>query len=780
MRAGDYAGARALFSRILLDNPGSPVYPQTLFYLAEAERALGEPAAAARHLGTYQELYPQAPLVEKAALRQCEISARSGDAALLGRLAESVARRFPGGNTAGAALRLEADSLLAAGRCEEALAVYPRARAALAGTPAEQGVLHGMGLASLGLRRPAEALELFTAASRGADPRIAEPALFNTAVLLAAAARQKGSAADAEAALERFLADFGASRNREPAARLLAGLYTREGNPAAALRWWGALAEGFPRSPVLAEYLYGKGLCELDLGLPAPALVDFQRVLKDFPGTDMAAESGYAVGLVYARRGEISRALPYFRAPAGGKGGPGLKARSAAAAAACLFSLGQLDKALAGFEALALEAPAAQKASLLLRAAKARYRMGRLADAALELRQAAGLAGAEGPAEALYWLGWCWFRMDRLGEARDAFLEAAAASPVGPRAAESLLRAGMASSGLGDDAMASELFGRASEASPGVDAWGVGEKSLYEKGWALQRLGRGAAADAAFNELAERYPQSKLAPESFYKRAAALLDGGRGGEALSLFARVYEGFPDSPLAEESRYWAGEAGLAAAEPAAAAAAFWGFLNKTPRGDLAPSALDGLGRALAAAADAGLARSYLHDADDAEALPPEMLSAVQLTCAQVLLASAPEEARRIAETALSAGLTEPLSGEAYLLRGRCLAAGGEWEPAREIFSALSASRADRAGARAAIEEGRALEALGSTLEAARLLLSAADRFPQFPDLAAEALYNSSRISRLRGDGFAAAAAERMLKRRFPGSPWTARAMAARHAL
>jgi TolA-binding protein len=800
MYHSDFAAARGLFQRILLDSPGSPRYPDAVFFLSEAELALGDLTSAERHLDVIRDLYPDSPWREEAALLKCRIAARGGRTDEAARLADGVADEYPGGVTAGGALWLAGDALLARGRSTEALAVYPRALAALRGTDAEQGVLHAMGTAELAVGDLADAAVFFSAAVTGPSAAVSESSLYNLAVVLSDLGRRE----EALAASGSFLSAFPASHRREEAARLRGILVEQAGDLPAARDAWELLVREFPRSPRADEYLYLRGMAGMRLGRPAEALPYFQAVLRDHPGSPLREQSAYGIGVAYARRGELARALTWFPPLFSSPGAAGLAERSRLAAAACSFNLGAYDKALSGFEWLARTASGSRRGSFLLSAARTRYRMERLPEAALEFREASSLL--EDPveaADALYWLGWCQFRMGRLPASADAFLEAAAKSPQGPRAAEALLRAGMGSAGSGDDARAVSLFDSASAAAasavtgsaavpaaaaapanvpaaaatpasvPAAAATeSIGEKALYEKALALGRLGRTDAMDAAFDELSRLYPGGRLAAESSFRRASALLGDGRPWEAYPLFQRVVEGSPAGPLAEQAVYWSGEAALGAGEPELAAAAFWESLRDHPAGSLAPSSLEGLERAMAAAADPGLARAYAERAAVERSLSTELCAAVTLACARVLFAPAPQEAAAFVEAAAARPLPEPQAGEAHLLRGQLMESRGEWAAARELFSGLATQRDDRVGARARIGEARSLEALGRTREAADTLVEVASTFRDYPDLCAEALFGAARILRGRGEEGRARAAEQALGARYPESPWAAR--------
>ena len=70
---------------------------------------------------------------------------------------------------------------------------------------------------------------------------------------------------------------------------------------------------------------------------------------------------------------------------------------------------------------------------------------------------------------------------------------------------------------------------------------------------------------------------------------------------------------------------------------------------------------------------------------------------------------------------------------------------------------------------IEQGRVLESTGHAAEAMNEWAAVSSRFPEFPDLAAEALYDAGRVAYSKGDKGRAVAFRQSLSRSYPDSPW-----------
>ena len=777
-RAARYDAARDLYGKVLLDGPKSAFVRDSAFFLAESELALGNLAEAEKRYRTVLMLYPDSPYREAATFRLADVSFRQGRGADASAQLDQFARQFPGGAYRGSAERLRADILFDQKKYEEAIATYGKALGILPEGIEKQSALYAMGLAQLALGRKADAAANLGKARVGAARDVGEKAAFQLAVLLAG----MGKGDEAIAALGRFLDDFPASASREEALRMIASLLDAKGDAAAAVPRWDALVNGFPRSSALPEHLYRRGAALLAAGRATAALDDFQRAVREFPSSRWRDECNYSIGYIYAQRGEYSRALPFFQAVSPGTASAETLGRSQLSAGMCLFNMGSFDKALARFESLRAARPkGVEEGAVVLSIGRTLYRMERLDEAAQRLKEAAALLTkpAAGPdpdaAEALYWLGWSLFRLGRTAEARDAFLSLAQAHPADPRKPEAFYRAGVCETSRGDDTAAVSLFDRALAAAPGraaAPAADIREQALYERGWALARIGRRSESADDFEKLAREYPGGTLAPDAFFKAAMQALEAKSYAEARDGFRRVTRDFPKSALAAQSTYWAAEAIRLSGDTKSAADEFWkSILAGPPKANLSPS-LEGFRKALLATGDLEGARGFAEKARTARSLPLEASARVQLVYAEMLLDQAPKDALPVITEVRRRSPPEPVAGEASLLLGRYYAAVAEWGRAIDIFSALCGSRADEVGAEAKLGQAKALEASGSTAEAVEEYVRVSYLFPDFPLLAAEGLFNAVRVALRREDREKAARIADSLRKGYPDSAWTAK--------
>ena len=769
-RAGRYAFARDLYGRVLIDNSRSPFVQDSLFYFAECELSLGNLANAQKRYETLLSLYPDSAHREAATYRLAEIAWRQkkGPAAI--DKLDSLQGQYPDGALKGSALRLRADISLDQKRYDDAAAGDEAAAAILPAGVEQQQVFYSLGIAEAMLGRPFAAASAFMGAATGGSPEIAEAAGYRLALLLA----NGGEIAKAVTAMDSWLRAFPDSPDVEQMYRLSAELEEGQGDLAAAVSRWSGLIKDFPRSSSLPEYLFRRAAALRASGAPFAALDDYQRIVADFATSTFRNESAFAIGSIYAERGEFPRALPFFqsvaRTPDAGEAGE----RSRLSVALCQFDMGSFAAALASFQTLRAAAPSSiPEGTIVLYAGRALYRLERLDEAASRFREAADLlSGPSFPlgADARYWLGWSYLRLGRLVESRDAFLDLARAYPQDARRPEALFRAAVAETMRSNDAAAIGLFDQVLALPRDAVSDDVREQTLYERAWALSRAGTADENAPAFEDLAREFPAGRLAPRAFFTLAEKAFDAGHYPEAQAEYLRVAHDFPRSPLAVQAQYWGAESMRRAGDVPGAVEAFWTCLAAGARSNVLAAALDGFGAALRAADSVDLARTYAGLASGVSGLSPDAAAGVRLAAADILVATQPDEALAIISEVRQDAPPEPLAGQASLLLAKYYIAKKNWDRALDALGVLESSRADEIGARAALQRGLALEAMGRTADAVDELVKVGYLFPDFADLAAEGLFNAIRLAHARGDEQRAARIEENLHATYPTSSWS----------
>ncbi|HTP59873.1 MAG TPA: tetratricopeptide repeat protein, partial [Spirochaetia bacterium] len=775
-RAARYAKARDLYDRILLDFSSSTFVRDSLFFLAESELALGDTESSARHLTTLITVYPDSTYREASYYRLADIAYRKRDMAVAVKQLDALGKLFPNGSYKGSAERMRGDVFFDQKQWETAAAEYGKAIQDLPAGSEQQAAWYSLALADLMMDRKTRATEAFAKAGDGASKDLGEKAMYQRSALLAGLGRDS----DAIKSLEDLLGAYPLGAHAEDALKLLASLLDSRMDFTTSYPRWDELVRQYPRSASIPEYVYRRGLARMNLGNPA-ALDDFQRVVKEFPASPYRDECEYSIGYVYSRNSEYARAIPYFqdvalRAPDTDAGN-----RSSLAVGVCLFNMGSFDKALASLEYLRSRQPGKDMMAVIeLYAGRALYRAERLSEASGRLQRAVQALEAldsdpmhaSQAADALYWLGWSLFRTGNISGARDAFVSLSQRYPSDQRSREAVYRAGVCETLNGNDAAAAALFDVLAHApaSQPPDQWL--EQALYEKGWAFSRLGRTQDSGDAFLELARRFPSGRLAAQAFFKLAMTAFDAGSYVQARSGFQGVAHDFPKSALAKQALYWSAECTRRSGNPQGALEEYWTSMTAGPDSGVLTATLQGFSQALQAVSDLQIAREFADRAEATKTLDPTAAASLQMDYARMLLPQNASQALDVLENVRRLSPPEPLAGEAVLLTGQALAASSQGQRSLEVFAALSDGRLDEIGARATQERARVLEARGDLKEAMNQYLRIGYLFPSFSDLAAEGMFNATRLALQTGDKESATRIRDGMRSRFPDSAWTAR--------
>ena len=783
----DYPAALSSFTRVLVNHADSPQAGEALFYAAESLYLAGRYAEAERRYRLVLEGQPAPERVETSLYRLTRILAR------LNRPAEALAacaeleRRFPSGPYAGEYALLSAEALSDLGRFKEAQAQYRKALDTAPAPADRQRLSYNLALAALSAGEPAAALEPLRASLAGGDRGIEEQALFR----LAAALTELGREQEALRAVVDFRARFAGSDLSEPAVALEGSLLDRAGRSQEAREVFTQLLARYPFSARKDEYLFKRGASCLAAGDQPGALKDFFAVVQGRPGSAYLDESRYNIGFVYSQRGEFARAMPYF-AEVIQRGGP-LAGRSALASGVCLFNAGDYAGALAWFQRLpGMSAAQSSQAEGWYYSGRALYKLERLSEAeGLFARAASALAGTPEGEDSLYWRAVSLFRLNRLEAARQGFLDLAGSYPQGARAAEALYRAGMCEALLGNHAAGLALFeralaaarqgraegareaGTAAEAAAGREAAGARlelvSEILFQQGLSLLASAKRDQAAEVFRGLGREFPGSGLAADGYLALAEADLRAGADAEALAGFRKLIKDYPRRPAGQKAEYWAGVASARQGLAEEALAHFLRYIELDPGGGLASSAEGEIRRLLADTADPSdrVLRDFLRRVEAAK-VPGELKQKARFEYARYVFARDREQGLELLSALRAEQPAEPLAGEVYYLIGEGYRLRGELPRAADILTAVAASRADRTGALAQSGVARVREQQGRLEESAEEYLKVYFLFPGVKDLAAEGLYQASRLFREGGQRERADKLSATLRAEYPDSP------------
>jgi len=255
---------------------------------------------------------------------------------------------------------------------------------------------------------------------------------------------------------------------------------------------------------------------------------------------------------------------------------------------------------------------------------------------------------------------------------------------------------------------------------------------------------------------------------------------GRWEAALAGFQQVAKVFPRQPAGISALYWAGASAVRLGQSDQALELLLRYLESSRSADSSPG---GLAKAaeeeirsllvpLASGDDAGAARlrRFLRRVE-ASGVHEDLKNRARYEYTRFLFAGGgeEEEALRLALRLREAGLAEPLASENNLLIAEAYRRRGELDRALDIFSAITASRAGRAGASAQAGIARIAEEQGRREEAAEEYLKLYFLYPEEQDLAQEGLFQAGRLYWEAGRGEQARKLFDKLSAEFPESPW-----------
>jgi soluble lytic murein transglycosylase len=275
----------------------------------------------------------------------------------------------------------------------------------------------------------------------------------------------------------------------------------------------------------------------------------------------------------------------------------------------------------------------------------------------------------------------------------------------------------------------------------------IGDHARYLVADALERTGDLAAARAMAVAVADRHPQSRLAPRALIMGARLAARAGDDAGAQALIKRLIESYPDARELPEALYLLGQTGEARGQREAAALAYRELRVLAPATAWADGADDRLA-ALAAAGvpspplstaqrvdraerllRAGVARDA---ANEAEEVAGELSdSSLALRALRVVTEAAQrlrrhDLAARALEMAIARAPADKRPGLTLDL-GRALVRTKQRDRALAAFASVAANGTDAEAAEAAYQRALLLDDMGRTAEAVAAYRALAARYP-----------------------------------------------------
>ncbi|MCM2375188.1 tetratricopeptide repeat protein, partial [Aporhodopirellula aestuarii] len=295
--------------------------------------------------------------------------------------------------------------------------------------------------------------------------------------------------------------------------------------------------EDIEKSPLRCDALYARGIAQEESDDFEAATKSYEQLLDACIETDLVVDVQLRLGDIHLFADRFDRAIEMFQKVIDDTTGLANDDDRAHALFRQAFSFAKLKKsneAAKRYEQLVKDFPNSQYTSAaMLAAAQTHYQSGQMEAAADGFQQLLGSDDAGAATEAAHWLA----RID---------LARAAASPAGSpevtQAAESAYKV----------------------ASSQLDAGAEGEYAVSLRLDAAEALSfqndKLADALAAFEEIANNYPTSPLAPRAIYNGAFTALQLGRHDRAIRLADDFTKRYSDHTLASDAAFISAEARL----------------------------------------------------------------------------------------------------------------------------------------------------------------------------------------------------------------------------
>ncbi|HTP13677.1 MAG TPA: tetratricopeptide repeat protein, partial [Bacteroidota bacterium] len=301
-----------------------------------------------------------------------------------------------------------------------------------------------------------------------------------------------------------------------------------------------------------------------DLGLMAYDSKDipeaekhFTRILTDFPRSDVLADSYMMLGECLLSKGDFKAARDDFaKAAADSTASFDTKLNSGYQVAWCLYKSGSLREASDKFADFIKTYPIHPKSQIArFWQAEAEYQLGNY-QSALKGYQGTVASGTEQKREdAMYGVGWSYFKLLNYPKAVEAFEALVAAFPKGKFSFDAHLRIADAYFQMKDYSRAEGSYRvtmRLFADNPGADYAG------YQLGQAMFRQQAYGEAYKQFESMIKAYPKSDLADDAQFALGWIDFQRKEYGDAIVEFRKLISAYPTSELVPRAQYSTGDA------------------------------------------------------------------------------------------------------------------------------------------------------------------------------------------------------------------------------
>ncbi len=746
IRLADDRPAEALeaFSILAYDYPLSPIASDTDYWIAESRRRMGQDEAALDSYRNYLASIYDSPYRNHALLEAARLASKAhfDDEALA--YLDLRDEELPSGRDEGAraVVRIRAASYMRTGQVNEARAAYKIILGDPEDDTEEQAAAFNLAQTWLGTNAVGLAVPYLERAASGPDVRISADALFLAGTILLHSGNSRGAVV-----LEGFATRFPDDIRREESLRLVVRTWRDIDESDRSIDGLDILVRDYPRSDEAASYLFLRAEIEFESGNSTSALRDYATITESFEDSELTIEAHSRIGFIYAERGEHVRAAGHYRSAseiAGGTDGGETGRRAVYSAAVAYLNGGRRSDAVSLFDSLVRSDPSGPWS------VEAAYYMGEALyddedyEGARSAYENAARYGDSGWVfEALYGIGWTWFRESNWSKSAESFQMAADAAVTGEQRARSRYRVGLsrASAGEWEEALISY------DESLTLKAGSWREEALYQKAWAELNLGRDDAAVETAALLSKEYPGSSLPADLPFRMGENSMAAGNYTQAIVWYDRCRVDYPESDIAVRAELRAALAARESGDSRDSARRYGIWILSRPDNPGSAAAARSWAETLKDAGDPDMANEAMTQV--MKISPENKLLSAPVILAWARVTGIPEDSREYLEDIVEDESLPPADrAEALLLTAHRYRMDGRYGRSRQLYEVLIRDIPGRIGAEAQEGLARSYADEGKLDDSAEAYLAVPYLYPDQTDLAARALREAEKLYREAG--------------------------------
>jgi len=730
------------FKKLISKYPESFLALQSSYWIAEAQKEMGKKREALEAYRVYitsdeESIYMPFALLEAARLA---LDAGLNKEAL--HYLDTWEREFNSGiaEQVEVALRIRAVIYLRMGDVEAAKAAYSSILRAPRNKNEEQIAAFNLAQTWLGTDEAIQAVPYLEKAIDGSNKRIAADAAFLAGSILISNQDERGAKL-----LEDFAKRHLEDERREEALRLAFVAYRRVDESGRAKNVIDMLIRDYPRSTEFKSYLFLRGELALDTGNSSAALRDYGAIVRNHNESPISIEANSRIGFIYSERKEYVRAADYYIQAAEASGGVlgGDSGRRATYSAAIAYLNGNMnEKAIELLDSIVKSDPrgtwSAKSAYYL---GEAYYNEGRYVNARGAYKSAASHADSELLFDALYKIGWTWFRQFEWNSAARAFRDAAEAALNDRQETKAHFRAGMslAEEGNWEEALTSY------ESALLVKGSELREEALYQRAWAQLNMDRIEDANKTARIISKEFPNSDLPADLPFRMGENAMKAGRFTEAIRWYDRTRVQYPGTNLAIQAELRAALAAKENGNVEDASERYGTWVINNPENPSAYAAIRSWSQMLKSNGNSNLVVDAKNKILDSLGNNLRMSAPIILAWARLVPPDSTVLLQAIAE---DESLLPTDRSEALLLMANSYLKEGKLDRSRGIYEVLVRDVPGRTGAEAQASLARSYLVEGRLDEAADAYMAIPLLFADQKDLAESALVEAERLFRELG--------------------------------